>query len=844
MKLQSSFTKILFIAIVLISGTLRSYAQVPKGFYYQSVVRDKNGNAMASKAIKLRIKITDNSGSTTLWQEDFSPTTSAQGLVNVVIGSGAKTGGTLSSFANIPWGSPSPKMEVLMDPAGGSSFITMGTNDFWSVPYAMVADSVTKMRIPKLGELPDVSKTAPSSGQVLVWDGTQWKPATLSGGGGPVALKDLSDVSGASGASKGQLLEWNGSAWVPFTLNLKSVADVNAGSATAGQILVWDGSKWNASSLNLKDMQDVSISSPSAGQALIWDGSKWKATTLPAPSIAMKDITDVNASSPSTGQYLVWDGSKWKATTPTTPSIAMKDITDVNASSPSVGQSLIWDGSKWKATTSSVAMKDITDVNASSPTLGQVLVWDGSKWKATTPVVSIGLKDLTDVKITGTPTTGYVLKYNGTTWAPAVDDTAKTVSPWLKSGKNVYYNNGFVGINSKSPANRLFLVDTVSTTRPVSAYFGITGGSTTGYTYKGLNVDIKGTNGFNRAIQGNSLGSSVSENIGLYGIGGNSSLRNYGVGGYSKAPNKSAFNGGMGAFADSNTVYNYGLVAIGSGSGASQYGVYGLANGAGDGSSTTTNTAVYGEASNNTNLNVGVYGTVTGSTGAEGHGMTALGNSSNTYNLGMFTSAGTGGTYNYGLYSAAGSTATNNYAGFFNGNVVITGTLAVTGTMSKGGGSFKIDHPQDPANKYLVHSFVESPDMMNVYNGNITTDAQGDAVVTLPTYFESLNKDFRYQLTVIGTFAQAIVAEEVSNNQFKIKTDKPGVQVSWQVTGIRHDEWAKKYPIVPEVEKTKDEKGKYLNPELYNGESVFSAPKGNIIPKANSVNELKTGGKQ
>ena len=56
-----------------------------------------------------------------------------------------------------------------------------------------------------------------------------------------------------------------------------------------------------------------------------------------------------------------------------------------------------------------------------------------------------------------------------------------------------------------------------------------------------------------------------------------------------------------------------------------------------------------------------------------------------------------------------------------------------------------IDHPLDPANKYLYHSFVESPDMKNIYDGVITTDANGDATVVMPDYFEALNKDFRYQ---------------------------------------------------------------------------------------------------
>jgi hypothetical protein len=145
---------------------------------------------------------------------------------------------------------------------------------------------------------------------------------------------------------------------------------------------------------------------------------------------------------------------------------------------------------------------------------------------------------------------------------------------------------------------------------------------------------------------------------------------------------------------------------------------------------------------------------------------------------------------------------------------VKTGEVDVIGTLSKGGGSFKIDHPLDPANKYLYHSFVESPDMMNIYNGNVTTDASGEAAVELPDWFEALNRDFRYQLTVIGQFAQAIVAGKVANHQFLIKTDKPNVEVSWQVTGIRQDAFANANRIQVEVEKAPEDRGLYLYPEL------------------------------
>jgi hypothetical protein len=144
-----------------------------------------------------------------------------------------------------------------------------------------------------------------------------------------------------------------------------------------------------------------------------------------------------------------------------------------------------------------------------------------------------------------------------------------------------------------------------------------------------------------------------------------------------------------------------------------------------------------------------------------------------------------------------------------------TGNVVVNGNLSKGGGSFKIDHPLDPENKYLYHSFVESPDMMNIYNGNITTDGSGKAKVKLPAYFEALNMEYRYQLTVIGSFSQAIVSKEIEENVFEVATDKPNVKVSWQVTGVRKDAFAKNNRIPTEELKKAEERGKYLHPKAF-----------------------------
>jgi hypothetical protein len=74
--------------------------------------------------------------------------------------------------------------------------------------------------------------------------------------------------------------------------------------------------------------------------------------------------------------------------------------------------------------------------------------------------------------------------------------------------------------------------------------------------------------------------------------------------------------------------------------------------------------------------------------------------------------------------------------------------------------------------------------------------------------------DFRYQLTVIGQFAQAVVGSEVSSNRFTIRTTQPGVKVSWQITGIRQDAWANKNRIPVEEQKPLEERGSYLYPDV------------------------------
>ena len=130
-------------------------------------------------------------------------------------------------------------------------------------------------------------------------------------------------------------------------------------------------------------------------------------------------------------------------------------------------------------------------------------------------------------------------------------------------------------------------------------------------------------------------------------------------------------------------------------------------------------------------------------------------------------------------------------------NADLIGNLNVQGTKN-----FRITHPTD-STKYLVHAAIESNEVLNIYSGNVVSDSQGFATVVLPAYFNEINTDFRYVLTVVGkTFANAIIYQEVSiNNQFVIKTSEPNIKVSWQITAKRNDVYLRNHPFIDVIDK-------------------------------------------
>ncbi len=391
----------------------------------------------------------------------------------------------------------------------------------------------------------------------------------------------------------------------------------------------------------------------------------------------------------------------------------------------------------------------------------------------------------------------------------------KWTSPDTIGDSIVIESNGNIGIGTAAPGSKLTVAGRIEafTTGVIPAVlgqspggsgvrgnsdtgFGVFGSSTTGNGAQGLSTSGNGVFGFSLTGNGVRGDTGNSSTAGVFGV--NSASGGNGVLGQ-------AFNGtgvrgisstSFGVFGSSDS---FTAVEARSNTG---FGVFGSSN---------ANNGVHGES----NTSTGVFGSSANSfsSGESGFNSTdGIGVSGQTATgLGVFGASNTGVGV---LAQSTEGTAVMSVTGTGSAGEFI-GDVSVSGTLTKGGGSFKIDHPLDPANKNLSHSFVESPDMMNIYNGNVTTDANGEATVALPAYFAVLNKDFRYQLTVIGQFAQAIVSSEISDNRFEIKTDKPTVKVSWQVTGIRQDAWANKNRIPVEEPKPDRERGYYIHPELY-----------------------------
>jgi len=326
---------------------------------------------------------------------------------------------------------------------------------------------------------------------------------------------------------------------------------------------------------------------------------------------------------------------------------------------------------------------------------------------------------------------------------------------------------------------------------------GVFGQSTGGF-------GVHGQSNTNLGVHGRCLGNNTGMfglSAGGFGVHGESST-NIGVHGRCLGNNTGMFGrstGGFGVHGQSDTNIGVHGRCLGNntgmfGSSAGGFGVHGQSD---------TNIGVHGRCLGN---NTGVFGLSAGGFGVHGattNSRAVFGDDPGENGVGVW------GTSQNGVGVLGESD--NGTSGRFEGFVEILGDLRVDGDKA-----FRIDHPLDPENKYLLHNAVESSERKNVYDGVAQLDEDGAAWVDLPEWFEALNGHFRYQLTSIGGAAPNLhVAEEVSESRFKIAGGEAGMKACWQVTGSRKDAWAAAHPFEVEQEKPEEERGLYLEPSLY-----------------------------
>ena len=752
-----------------------AFAQAPNKMSYQAVVRDAADQLLANKAIGLQVTIEQGTaGGAAVYVETFTPTTNANGLVTLEIGTGNIVSGDITT---IDWENGPYFIKTETDPTGGTSYSLAGTTELMSVPYALharkaaIADSVVGGTTES-----DPVFTASPAGGISGSDISNWNLDTsitneiqilsisndsiyLSDGGFavlPVAVNNDNDSTNEIQqliSSNDTLYLNNGGGFVTFTNLINWLQNSNDLYFETGNVAIGHDSPEHP--LHIYD-------------SVAHTGSDYKNGLL-----MQSRITNTTSGSDYAGIYSDVKGTD-----------AYNTAVDGTSSGISSGTNYGVGGYARNATTN-VGVEAFANGNNQVNYGIDAFSWNGSK--------NYGVK-------------GFVRANSDT----ADHHVGVLASVDAKNGLGTALWAKSTGTRSGNAIYAESLND--------SSNIGINAFAKSSSSNNTDQYGIKGT-----AEGSGSAGTGV--HYGVYGTANGSGLNNIGTYGLAQSTSSAANSANRGVFGNGNStssVFNQGVLGI----------AIPTRN-----STTGYNAGVLGEAAGHSNINYGfislnygtgntnygsadfAYGSVTGSKKNIGSYAYAFGADTNIAVRAY--AKDDAGSVNYGVYSEVAGIA-GSMAGRFIGNTRVEGNLVVTGSISKGSGTFKIDHPDDPENKFLVHSFVESPDMMNVYNGNAITDANGFVTVELPDYVENANKDYRYQLTPIGQFAQCIIKEKVKGNKFVIQTDKPNVEVSWMITGIRSDPYANQNRIVPVVDKDQNEKGKYLHPEAYGKDDSYN----------------------
>ncbi len=515
--------------------------------------------------------------------------------------------------------------------------------------------------------------------------------------------------------------------------------------------------------------------------------------TYPNPTVVGIQGRSVASTEPASGQVLKWNGSMWEpASDADTTYFAGPGLQVIGATfrvaSRGIVTDMLVDGA---VTTEKIAQGAVTSTKL-SPTGVSEGTYGSANQVAQFTVDSRGrITSATNVAISGVspggtaggdlsgtypnpvvaklqgrpiasdaPEIGHVLGWDGSRWRPVTD---AFLPPWLQ------YLNGYAWMSVPVLISQWGDQGELQTWLKVTPGYGKIGihakaspgavaaikAEATGATTA---IVARATDGWAIYAEGTICGES-STSIGVYGS--SYSTSGAGVKGVAQAGSGTVH----GVYGETRSVQGSGVSGFATAATGPALGVYGQ-------SDSDAGIGVFGKAASSVGSTMGVYGLAPSS-----------------YGIGVY--GANPATTGFGVYSY--------------------GRFAATGTKS-----FQIDHPLNPENAYLNHYTAEGPEPYNIYRGIVLLDARGEAWVTLPDYFEAINRDPSYHLTAVGApMPNLHVAVEIQGNRFKIAGGMPGKKVSWEVKAIRNDRWMQEYGYQTEQPKPPEHRGKYLHPELY-----------------------------